>query len=111
MKAILTPKCPYCGGEMKPNTGTGHNIHGNKTVWFTYCCDVCESESPPCDSRAEAYAAAMRRDRMKGEWINEDVDWVCSVCGHDAYTEGDYRQVRTNFCPNCGADMREHNNE
>ena len=46
------------------------------------------------------------RPVVRGEWINEDVDFVCSVCGHDAYTEGDYRQVRTDFCPNCGADMR-----
>lgn len=41
----------------------------------------------------------------QGRWINEDVDWVCSECGADAMTQGDYRQVRSNYCPNCGAKM------
>lgn len=41
-----------------------------------------------------------------GRWVyGEDVDIQCSICGHDAYTEGDYRQVKTNYCPNCGARM------
>lgn len=41
-----------------------------------------------------------------GRWVyGEDVDIQCSICGHDAYTEGDYRQVKTSYCPNCGAKM------
>lgn len=41
-----------------------------------------------------------------GRWAyGEDVDIQCSICGHDAYTEGDYRQVKTNYCPNRGAKM------
>ena len=41
-----------------------------------------------------------------GRWAyGEDDNIQCSVCGHDAYTEGDYRQVKTNYCPNCGAKM------
>lgn len=41
-----------------------------------------------------------------GRWVyGEDDNIQCSVCGHDAYTEGDYRQVKTNYCPNCGAKM------
>ncbi len=78
------PTCPYCGGEMKPKTGTGHNIHGNKTVWFTYCCDVCEAESPPCDSRAEAHAAAMQRaDRPQGKRIDTAVEPPMSAVKFD----------------------------
>lgn len=45
---------------------------------------------------------------VHGEWIfgeGEDVDIQCSICGADAMTEGDYRQVESNFCPNCGAKM------
>ena len=50
-------------------------------------------------------------DREKGEWIehepfekrNCNICIECSVChtwfGHDCYE-------KTNFCPNCGADMR-----
>lgn len=41
-----------------------------------------------------------------GRWVyGEDDNIQCSICGHDAYTEGDYRQVKTNYCPNCGARM------
>ena len=41
-----------------------------------------------------------------GRWeVGEDVDIQCSVCGRDALTEGDYRQVRSLYCPNCGAKM------
>ena len=41
-----------------------------------------------------------------GKWVcGEDVNMQCSICGHDAYTEGDYQQVKTSYCPNCGAKM------
>lgn len=47
-----------------------------------------------------------------GRWVyGEDVDIQCSICGHDAYTEGDYRQVKTSYCPNCGAKMDEEDTE
>lgn len=43
---------------------------------------------------------------VHGRWVyGEDDNIQCSICGHDAYTEGDYRQVKTNYCPNCGARM------
>lgn len=43
---------------------------------------------------------------VHGRWVyGEDVDIECSHCGRDALTEGDYRQVRSNFCPHCGAKM------
>ena len=43
---------------------------------------------------------------VHGEWLfGEDVDIQCSICGADAMTEGDYRQVEYIFCPNCGAKM------
>ena len=43
---------------------------------------------------------------VQGRWVyGEDVDIQCSVCGADAFTEGDYRQVKSRYCPNCGAKM------
>ena len=42
---------------------------------------------------------------VHGRWVYEDVDFICSNCGTDAPTEGDYRQVRSNYCPCCGAIM------
>lgn len=44
-----------------------------------------------------------------GEWVNPEMGYeVCSVCGYcfAVYDEHDY-QIERNFCPNCGADMRE----
>ena len=47
-------------------------------------------------------------DREKGEWIkhptfHEDFDcWVCNKCGEEISGH----ENKTNFCPNCGADMR-----
>ena len=43
---------------------------------------------------------------VHGTWVyGEDVDIQCSVCGVDALTEGDYKQVKSRYCPNCGAKM------
>ena len=49
-------------------------------------------------------------ERETGEWIHDGkafaggCDWMyCSVCGH---MDIDVPNTRTNFCPNCGADMR-----
>lgn len=46
------------------------------------------------------YGASMchSADRPKGEWIVENHEVVCSVCGQN--------NLETNFCPCCGADMR-----
>ena len=47
---------------------------------------------------------------VHGEWTTKrtwqhDGEIYCSVCDSNAPTEGDYRQVKTNYCPNCGAKM------
>lgn len=48
-------------------------------------------------------------ERPHGEWLfnayeKQTKSWnICSVCGHDQVHE-------TNFCPNCGADMRGDDN-
>lgn len=40
--------------------------------------------------------------RQQGEWVDEGVNgWKCNRCGY-----GVERYNNTNFCPNCGADMR-----
>ena len=49
----------------------------------------------------------------RGEWKRRIVDngfnadWVCSECGYRVKTDF----VDYNFCPNCGADMREREGE
>lgn len=61
------------------------------------------------------------RKRKKGEWIKmSDADgtyWCCSECGEELYRSLSFNREydlfpkkasidKTNFCPNCGADMR-----
>ena len=66
--------------------------------------------------RASAEMSAIIRehvDRPKGEWKRRlvdngfNADWVCSECGYRVKIDF----VSFNFCPNCGADMRERESE
>lgn len=61
-------------------------------------------------------ARALERAGLKAYWIGEgdgyadgemvyDI-WICSNCGY-VVDEGDNEKPWYNFCPNCGADMRE----
>lgn len=46
--------------------------------------------------------------REKGEWILTDAELAemsCSRCGFTYYGEYDY-ECMSDFCPNCGSDMR-----
>lgn len=36
------------------------------------------------------------------EWAEE---YICSECNRNAPTDGDYRQVLTDYCPHCGTIM------
>lgn len=45
----------------------------------------------------------------QGEWIKEYKDFKCSLCGKIAYSwndHGTYIQIKSDFCPHCGAKMR-----
>jgi len=46
--------------------------------------------------------AADVRENVRGKWIHWARSDECSVCG---YNTGKY-EMGSNFCPNCGADMR-----
>lgn len=45
------PRCPYCGGKMDED--------GCSYGWY-YVCQRCNAQSPCCETREEARAAAMR---------------------------------------------------
>lgn len=48
-------------------------------------------------------------ERKTGKWLSEnrtmDAFWVCSVCGFPS--EAHAANIIYNYCPNCGADMRD----
>ena len=55
------------------------------------------------------------RDNVRGEWLpmkrfggekGQTPDVMCSVCHAPALWLGTLGCIRSNYCPNCGADMR-----
>lgn len=72
-------------------------------------CDCTKEEVEECCRMA---IKALRQPPHEGRWIeqNDDYyDWYeCSECGYGSEGEMLYSSevdVRTNFCPNCGAKM------
>ena len=52
---------------------------------------------------------ALKEQRPHGEWIDKGEYAECSICGSCSGTQFDGVEpipLKTNFCPNCGADMR-----
>lgn len=61
-------------------------------------CDalmIAISEQPTADVR----------ENIKGEWIEKNDVCRCSVCGKEALWSERIGCVRTDYCPNCGAQM------
>ena len=46
---------------------------------------------------------ALENEPKKGKWI----DGFCNICDCACKSDGWGREIETNFCPSCGADMRE----
>ena len=69
-------------------------------------CEECAEEH---EQLAEWLKELKELKENKGEWSDLSTDgrhigWIaCSVCGQEPPSESN---LRTNFCPNCGADMR-----
>lgn len=65
-----------------------------------------------CKKVIESLPPADVPERKKGKWnvlyyddCPQDGIWKCSVCGHIRLAYDDI--TPTNFCPNCGAEMRQ----
>ena len=91
---------------LKERHGKLEYNEGDKMVDCLKCihCRLCDyqgipSNPPQCDFYEE---------RQNGEWIDVNGDgsiMKCSVCGDKVCCKNN------NFCPNCGADMREGKKE
>ena len=76
--------------------------HGERDDLVLAAQEMCEDNIREINNIPAADVAPV----VHGRWVyGEDVDIQCSVCGADALTEGDYRQVKSRYCPNCGAKM------
>ena len=112
--------------------------HDKNTNWCEHCCPLNDFEDlidnapsvdttcPHCDSGyAQGYSDGYlkgKEERPQGEWIaREDFDFLdenkvrhnhfmCEKCGfiHD-FIDGHTSQY--NFCPQCGADLKEGSND
>ena len=102
--------CPFCDGKanfikkifMSTSTCCVRCMDCKaESDWFEASFDTCAAE--------EAAAAWNRRARASdgralGHWEDCSNGWMCSNCLHDSTHD-------SNFCPNCGADMRGDQNE
>ncbi len=79
--------------------------------WNEKCileCPKCFIDNAPTIIKAEYIEQYIEglidgRNRLQGEWIWSDNrwglgDWLCNKCEH-------YAHDKSNFCPNCGAEM------
>lgn len=60
---------------------------------------IYECDDNALSVEAGEMAISALKERPKGEWIFIDGQHVCSKCNL-------YNGVESDFCPNCGADMR-----
>lgn len=70
-----TPKCPYCGAEMKV---------GGCDNCFWCICPECDSTAPVGYSRADALAKALHlAETLRAEWyVYDDEHDECSNCNY-----------------------------
>ena len=72
-----------------------HEIEDSGDTWSIESADEFEWA-------LDDYAPTIEPKR--GKWIDFKNGWKCSACGK-------WNNETSNFCPNCGADMREREGE
>lgn len=50
-------------------------------------------------------------ERKKGRWVRDEFGSKCPCCGSYAYRDKFGEPWESDFCPNCGADMRGENTD
>lgn len=96
--------------ELRRDCPMRHPDNGNCTVAGGFCTAV---NDPICEALHNAYDCGRRSIdpeslRKKGEWKPHYIN-NCGIkkqSGYNATCCGRWSNVKTPFCPNCGADMR-----
>ncbi len=118
MAKIKLNTCPFCGEKPDIIRVSEHSFFteckGDKcrAVIFTYG-HTPEQAAEKWNSRTE-----QSQEQKRGRWklgsktdnacvIPSDLEFYCTCCGKEAIHDYDDTQVLSDFCPNCGADMRE----
>ena len=104
-------QCPFCGDTSAFVIEYATDYF---QVMYRVICDNCRCGSGPCRSKAKAIEAWNMRDgdeRKTGKWLSvapaPNNMWYCTCSNCKERQTVEMR----NYCPNCGADMREDKNE
>ena len=94
---------------------------GEKSIcWFCLHWSVCfAKENQPCIKCSRYIPATDVRPAVRGHWVRKDSIahgcvmrvCLCSACKRNALINEDGFWELSNFCPNCGADMRGREDE
>jgi len=82
----------------------------NKAIDIVFYFQMNFAKSKEAREEAERIIEALEQDSYecrKGRWTKNDWnELICPFCGW-IDSEADMLDTPSNFCPNCGADMRE----
>ena len=92
--------CDLCGKPMS-EPGQKYRIKKRWDSWWESCWITIEAH----DECADRLLSGKSRSAPPARWIDFEDGSMCSGCG------ASHNGVNRNYCPNCGADMREEPNE
>ncbi len=100
---LKTTFCSNCGADMRDDVND--DLIRRKDV-LNLVGVVNGDVKMDIDERIKLYAnicvlPTIENGTSKGKWIESDIGWKCSECNY-----GVKPWNHTNFCPNCGSDMR-----
>lgn len=92
-----------------PDTMTARGKCEAMPAQVTIFCENADAKTRE-ELKAEMQKAklAVFEEKPQGKWIKEYRDFKCSLCGKIAYSwndHGTYIQIKSDFCPHCGARM------
>lgn len=103
--------CPFCGGQAIPMHHCSTDVDDEHCLVMCMDCygrTVGETISEAIESwnrRAESKAVA-KAPVVHGRWIEKSDYMVCSVCSEE-WNFCDNDCYRFDYCPHCGANMKE----
>ena len=100
----------YCSlGEYKNDKQA---VTNEEVIAILYHLKKCLNDKGFCEA-LDIAIKAVENEHKKGKWIVDDEDEIymwCSQCEQGKRYSQSLYVKKTNFCPNCGADMREADN-
>ena len=68
-------------------------------------CKKCAEEHRQLAEWLKDYKRLLNKEKS-GQWLKDELGFYCSECGRYAIKDNCLMQLRTEFCPHCGADLR-----